>query len=329
MPGRPGTLLALSHAAMLALVAALLLTLIAHATSVFASVVVPIPDDDLIDGADAVVVGHVSRITSHEDTSGDISTYVTLGIDEVLKGALWGSEITIREAGGGVGDRHAWVSANPEFEVGEPVLVFMDQRQDGTLRTYHLYLGKFTVVTDPASGDRVAVRTVPAGVTVVPPWPAAALVPLVDFARGLDDFVLRVRQLVFNPRLPTARRRPLLPFVSATVPPEGTIQDRHNFRFLADPDPPAAVNPNALTPRWGGADSNVPVVVSVAAAGEPAAPTLGFDQIRAAIRAWNRVPPSSFRFVEGPPFAGAGGQIPDTINTISFRDPRAQISDPA
>ena len=63
--------------------------------------------------------------------------------------------------------------------------------------------------------------------------------------------------------------------------------------------------------------------------GEPSAPTLGFDQIRAAIRAWNRVPTASFRFAEGPPITGTGGQVADGISTISFRDPRGQIADPA
>ena len=41
------------------------------------------------------------------------------------------------------------------------VLLFLDQRADGTLRVMHLYLGKFSIVTDPASGDLVAVRPLP------------------------------------------------------------------------------------------------------------------------------------------------------------------------
>jgi hypothetical protein len=121
----------------------------------------------------------------------------------------------------------------------------------------------------------------------------------------------------------------MLPFVSASIPPTGTVLDHQEFRFLADPNPPAAVNPNALTPRWPAADANIPVAFRIFSSGEPAAPSLGFDQIRTAFRAWNRVPSSSFRFAEGPLITGIGGQATDGINTISFRDPRGQIADPA
>ena len=315
----------------LAVAALVLLTLIALGTSADASVVVPLTDDELIAGADVVVLGRVTRITSHEDASGDISTYITLSIDEVLKGALWGTEVTIREAGGLVGDRQAWVSANPEFVVGERALLFMDQRHDGTLRTYHFYMGKFPIVTDPASGDRVALREVPARVTVIPPpWAAPSVaVPLGDVARGLDDFSHLIRERAFDPQPPTARPRPVLPFVSAAAPPTGTVLDHQEFRFLVDPNPPAAVNPNAISPRWLDADANSPVTLRINSSGEPSAPSIGFDQVRAAFRAWNRVPTSSFRFAEGPTMAGIGGQAADGINAISFRDPQGQMSDPA
>jgi len=89
------------------------------------------------------------------------------------------------------------------------------------------------------------------------------------------------------------------------------------------------VNPNAFTPRWLGPDTNTPVTMRISSSGEPLAPTLGFDQVRAAFRAWGRVPSASFRFAEGPPLIGTGGQVPDGISTISFRDPRGQISNPA
>lgn len=329
----------------LAVAALVLLTLIARGTATDAGVVVPLADDELIAGADVIVLGRVTRITSHEDASGDISTYITLSLDEVLKGALWGTEVTIREAGGLVGDRQAWNSANPEFVVGERALLFMDQRHDGTLRTYQFYMGKFTIVTDPASGDSVALREVPARVTEVhPSWidPSVAAprgagaaplgdvaAPLGDVARGLDDFSGLIRKHAFDPQPRTARPRPVLPFVSARVPSTGTNLDHQEFRFVVDPNPPDAVNPNALTPRWPNADTNTPVTLQINSSGDPSAPSLGFDQVRAALRAWNRVPTSSFRFAEGPTFTGTGGQVTDGINTISFRDPRGQISDPS
>jgi hypothetical protein len=318
------------------LAALVLLTLISLVVSTDASVVIPLTDDNLIAGADVIVLGLVTRITSHADTSGEISTYITLSLDEVLKGALSGPEITIREIGGVVGDRQTWTSANPEFVVGERALLFMDQRRDGTLRTYQLYMGKFTIVTDPASGDRVAVRGVPRRVTTMPRLgggavtapPGAVTAPLGDVARRLDDFSQVVRERAFDPRPPTARPRPALPFVSAIVPSTGRWQDHQEFRFLGDPNPPAAVDPNRTLARWFEPDTNNPITFRIFTDGEPQAPTLGFDQIRAAFRAWSRVPTSSFRMAEGQPISGVGGHVTDGVNTISFRDPLDEISDP-
>ena len=314
---------------MLAVVALGLLTLLSFGTSADASVVIPLADEDLSAGADAIVLARVTRITSHVDLSGQISTYITLSPDEVLKGPLWGPELTIREIGGTVGDRTTWMSANPEFVVGEPVLLFMDQRDDGTLRTYQFYMGKFTIVTDPASGDRVAVRGVPPQVTVLPRSAETGAVPGGDIARALDDFGRFIRHHAFDPRPPTGRPRPVLPFLSAVIPGTGIFEEHHEFRFIADPDPPTAVNPSAVTPRWNDADGNAPVTFRINSTGEPAAQSFGFDQSRAALRAWGRVPTSSFRFAEGPLFVGTGGHVADGVNTISFRDPLGQISNPS
>jgi hypothetical protein len=316
--------------ASLGVAALVLLTLVALGPPARASVVIPLADDALTAGADVVVLGHVTRITGHADVAGAITTYITLSITEVLKGAFGDPELTIRELGGTVSDRTTWMSANPEFVVGEPVLLFLDQRIDGTLRTYQFYMGKFTIVTDPASGDQVAVRAVPAQVTELQPGTAGpAPVPLGDLARGLDDFTRFIRQHALDPAPPTARPRPQLPFVSATVPPTGLIEDRQDFRFLGDPDPPTATNPNLLTPRWPQIDGNTAVTFRILSNGEPAAPSLGFDQVRLALQAWGRVPTSAFRYVEGPLLNGTGGHVTDGINTISFRDPLGQIPNPS
>jgi hypothetical protein len=311
-----------------ALPALALLALIVLAGPAGASTVIPLTDEDLSAGADVIVRGHVARIISHADASGEIATYITLSVHEILKGALAVSELTIRESGGTVGDRHTWASANPQFVVGEPVLLFLDQRDDGTLRTYQFYMGKFTIVTDPGSGDQVALRGVPSQVTVLggliaPPVRAG------EVARGLDEFRRFIVEHAFDPTPPSVRPRPLLPVLSASVPTEGTIEDHQEFRFIVDPDPPSPVNPSQLTPRWIQADTNTPVTIRIFASGEPAAPSLGFDQVRAAMRAWSRVPTSSFRFVEGAPIAGNNGHVTDGVSAVSFRDPLGQISNPS
>jgi trimeric autotransporter adhesin len=322
-----------SRARSLPLVAVLLLTLLLPVASARASLVVPVADDDLIVHADVIVVGRVTRIESHRDLTDNIATHITVAVDDVLKGLLSESEVTIRELGGQVGDQLAWVFANPHFQVGERLLLFLDQRPDGTLRTYHFFQGKFTIVTDPATGDLVAARGVPRNVTVVPPPGAAfSTAPRAAVGRSLDDFTRRIHEKAGEPRpLGAVRPRPAMPFASAAVPPSGTVQTHQEFRFLDDPNPPTPVNPTATQFRWNEPDSNQPVTMRMYSPGEPLAPSQGYDQIRAAMRVWGRVPTTSFRFAEGPLITtpGLGGFLANGVNSIAFRDPRGDIAPPS
>lgn len=321
-----------THSSRLVAAALLLIGLALLVVPAEASLIVPMADDDLIVGADVIVLGRVSRIESHRDVTGDITTYVTVAIDEVLKGALPGREVTIRELGGQVGDRTAWMFASPHYEVGERALLFMDQWPDGELRTYQFFMGKFTIVTDPATGDVVAARGLPRHVRVLAPPSGAppAAARSASVSHGLADFTQRIREKAGDPRPPMARVRPAMPFASAVVPARGTVESHQEFRFLGDPNPPTAVNPTATLFRWNEPDTNQPVTMRIDANGEPLAPTLGFDQIRAGMRIWGRVPTSSFRFAEGPPIttSGLGGFRANGVSAIAFRDPLGQIPFP-
>jgi hypothetical protein len=226
-----------------------LLGIVFVAAPASASVVIPPADDDLIVHADAVILGRVTDIESHDNRLGKLSTYITLSVDEVLKGSYAQSTLTIRELGGQVGSMAGWVFANPEFTVGERVLLFLDQRADGTLRVMHFYLGKFSIVTDPASGDPVAVRPLPEDVTVIPPAGAAAAgVALGAVGRGLEDFKVRIRQKAGEARPLTARPSVALPLTSAALPAAGLSERHQEFRFLRDPDPGTPVDPSKVQP---------------------------------------------------------------------------------
>lgn len=310
-----------------AISALLLLSVLLLTVPAGAGIVIPMDDDDLILGADAIVLGRITHIESHRDVFDRIDTYVTVSLDEVYKGDVRGPEITIREIGGSVGDRAYWVFANPEFVVGERILLFMDQAADGTLRTYHFYLGKFSIVTDPATGDPAAVRGVPRRVKAMSSV-TAVTVPAGDVARSLEDFKRHISSRAGAARPLTARPRPVLPVASAVAPTAGTRESHQEFRFIGDPNPPTPVNPNMTLIRWIEPDTNEPVTMRINSTGEPAAPSLGFEQIRAAMKAWSRVPTSSFRFAEGSPTTAVGFQSGDGVSAISFRDPLGQIADP-
>jgi subtilase family serine protease len=309
-----------------------LLGIVFVAAPASASVVIPPADDDLIVHADAVILGRVTVIESHDNRLGKLSTYITLSVDEVLKGSYAQPTLTIRELGGQVGSMAGWVFANPEFTVGERVLLFLDQRADGTLRVMHFYLGKFSIVTDPASGDLVAVRPLPEDVTVIPPAGAAAAgVALGAVGRGLEDFKARIRQKAGEARPLTARPSVALPLTSAALPAAGLSERHQEFRFLRDPNPPTATDPNLVQPRFSQPDTNTPIVMHFNVNGEPLAP-LGSDggreQVRAAFRAWSRVPTASFRYVEGAATTLHGFNR-DFVNVVSFRDPDGDIRPPS
>ena len=312
-----------------------LLALLAFAVvagSASASVVIPPADDDLIVHADAVIIGRVTDIESHDDQQGKLSTYITIAIQEVLKGSLAQSSLTIRELGGEVGGVVAWASANPEFSVGERVLLFLDQRADGSLRVLHFYLGKFSIITDPATGDLVAVRPLPDEVTIIaPPGAAAAGIALGAVGRGLDEFKDHIRHRAGEARPLTARPSVALPLASATIPPDGATERHQEFRFLRDPNPPGATDPNLVQPRFSQPDTNVPIVMHFNGTSEPLAPAGsngGRNQVRDAFRAWSAVPTTSYRYVEGGDTT-AEGFTADGINAISFRDPHGEISPPS
>ncbi|HSE97088.1 MAG TPA: putative Ig domain-containing protein, partial [Blastocatellia bacterium] len=127
-------------------------------------------DDDMIVSARAIVRARVLSVGSALDQEKDrIYTYITLRVQEVLKGQITERRIVIKELGGIVGDRAMVVYGNPQFVVGEQVLLYLDTWADGSLRTYQMFLGKFNIITDQNTGRQIAVRSSPDANTIVLP----------------------------------------------------------------------------------------------------------------------------------------------------------------
>src|SRR2546421_4831988 len=134
------------------------LCLLWSASSLATTVVRPL-DDDMVVSARAIITGKVLQIESAIDERQDrIYTYITIRVTEVIKGQISERRIILKEFGGVVGDRVSVVYGNPQFQRGEKVLLYLGTHNDGSLRTYQLFLGKFSIVTDEATGKRFAVR---------------------------------------------------------------------------------------------------------------------------------------------------------------------------
>lgn len=106
--------------------------------------------DELYDGADVVFMGTVSEIRVYPEPGGMVYRIVTMEIEKYFKNPLNQSKFYIRIEGGMIGGSGVWVEDQPEFKVGEKVLVFLEE-SDRTMDESKIYCvsngyqGKFTV----------------------------------------------------------------------------------------------------------------------------------------------------------------------------------------
>jgi hypothetical protein len=107
---------------------------------------------DLWCEADVVLIGDVLNITTHQGEEGFIYRNVVVEVERYNKKPLNQSCVDVHVLGGVIGDIGQWVEDQPEFEVGETVLVFLTHhtaeppyhQEDG----YHVVngsQGKFTI----------------------------------------------------------------------------------------------------------------------------------------------------------------------------------------
>src|SRR5882724_6225379 len=73
--------------------------------SALATTVVRPLDDDMVVGARAIITGKVLQIESAIDQQDRIFTYITVRVNEVIKGQISERKIILKEFGGIVGDR--------------------------------------------------------------------------------------------------------------------------------------------------------------------------------------------------------------------------------
>jgi len=301
--GLPGK----TSVARLALVVALM---VMWTSPALATTVVPMSEADLAAEAAAVVLGRVTALQSHFDAArGQIFTDVTLAVDEVVAGPPLPATVTLRQPGGQVGNVRTWIDGSPEFLIGERVMVYLKVARDGSLRVLHLYQGKLSVMTDPLTGDEVAIRITGGGVRVLPPRGNATSPP--KDTHRLDD----LRRLIHGARARALRSQQTAPIQSAPAVAGDIVQQQDAFVFLGTPS------------RWFEPDTGAAITMRINSAGQPQAPTLGFDEIRQGFAAWSNDPQANFRYADGG-FTSAGGLRFDGVNAVSFNDPDGTMDPP-
>ena len=142
-----------------------------------------VPFDALVTGSDAVVVGQVTGIaTGRDDRTNGIYSYVTIDVDEVLKGDVQPGDVVIKQLGGTIGRQRVTVVGQAAFVVGEEVLLFLEARpRDGSLYTSATWQGKWSANRtadliaqhDPTTGNGVTRGSLSAARAAIDRlWPA-------------------------------------------------------------------------------------------------------------------------------------------------------------
>jgi hypothetical protein len=283
--------------------------MLVRAHPIEATIFIPMPIERLAQSSLAVVSGSVIGMRAVQSESGGIFTLVDIDVREVLAGRLPFERITLKELGGSVGDRQEVYFGIPSFQVGEKVVLFLDVHADGSLRTNHFALGKYTVESD-ASGALVARRRFGRGTTLLAPRDRESM----RNDLPLEELVERVR------RAGARKRGGRFPEVRA-VPPEAMSGFAHEevtseFTLFAPPG------------RFFEVDFDSPLRFRIDDRGDS---IIGFDASRRAVddafAAWTEVPSSAIVLEDDGLTSNLSGAC-ELPHKVRFDDPEGRINVP-
>jgi len=127
-----------------------------------ATVVRALDDEALVRGSEAIVAGSVASVVALAGPVDGPAIFTRIEIDvwQTFKALPEGApaRLTLLQTGGTLGERTLHVHGQARFEVGEPVLVFIERVFDGRLIPYGMAQGKFSLIE--RDGRMVAVRDV-------------------------------------------------------------------------------------------------------------------------------------------------------------------------
>jgi hypothetical protein len=122
--------------------------MLSHPTPAPATVAVKRDFPDLVARAEQIVVGTVTAIREGENDSGQPATYVTFSDLSVLKGQV-GAELTLRIAGGTIGQYAVRIADLPTFQLGERAVLFVAGNGRDVCPLVGVWQGRFRVRFDP------------------------------------------------------------------------------------------------------------------------------------------------------------------------------------
>ena len=130
--------------------------LIAGAASLRATTVIPPTFDQLVDQAEVIFQGTVTKVTSEwigEGAERHIVSYITFEVKDALKGSP-GKSYTMRTFGGTVDEETMTIGDGPKFDVGDEQILFVENNGKQVVPLVGLMHGQFHVRKD-ASGRQM------------------------------------------------------------------------------------------------------------------------------------------------------------------------------
>ena len=271
------------------------------------------PDDDLIIGARAIVIGRVLSASSRFEPADDrIFTYITLNVEQTLKGEIEASRIILKEEGGEVDGQGSIIFGAPRFSLGERVFLYLDTWPDGSFRVHQMSFGKLSIVED-YDGRQKVIRSEAACGETLERKRRQSLTVASRAVTGFTDYVQLVRdRLEANALRSQAFQREHYrgaPILSQPPEYDRAVRNkelRPQFKLLF---PETSV-------RWFEPDNNLPIVFYINPEGAPNSQVV--DDVGAAISTWSNVSGSTLRVVNGGPLAVCSNAR--TVNAISFNN---------
>jgi Putative Ig domain/Matrixin len=253
-------------------------------------------DDDLIIGARAIVIGQVRSLACRLDAEQDrVFTYVTLDIEETLKGAIRERRIVLKEEGGEVAGQGSFIYGTPQFTRGERVLLYLDTWRDGSLRVHQMAFGKLTIAEDAASGEPIIIRADPGCEAMMAP----AAEHHQSRATAIDHLRLADYRRVIQARL-AANREPAEAFEAAnytSVPCLAEPREYASAIARGEMRPQFILLYPVKSVRWFEPDTNQPVVFYINP--DLAPNSQAIDDVGAAMTAWSNIAGCNLRLVNG------------------------------
>jgi hypothetical protein len=266
-------------------------------------------DEELARFSNAIVTGRVTDVSTGRDVrTNAIYTYVTVLLDQVLKGDIAEREIVVKQLGGEIGNEGLGVADQAVFARGENVLLFLEARpRDRTLYTSGLWQGKWTIGRDGVSGEAIATRLNSGN-------DRRGVLNGESERRSLASFITRLRALGSADRATGDRGFVVLP------PAEET---RATVRAATAGGAPFTL----FSPpwRWNQIDTNTAIVVDIMASGQPGLPGGGTTELANAHAVWANQ--TGLRFTAGGNTSRCfGGGSTDSHISIVFMDPCGEVS---